>query len=650
MLEAILIATIIIFALAAGYMSFLIFERQESLSKASRYDVSWSASQGVNEFVRLLQRVTALAEEPTTPRQEEVQLRFDILKGRLNLFRSGDFERFVNQTEERQAIVGRLNDLVEQLDEMIGRVDDPETAQRILRLMAPLEADLVGLASEAAYFSSVEITQFENELLQLHRNFSLVALGFFLCGLAFIALLGWHNRLLTRTHLRLRAANRDLRRASDDLTRMAHYDLLTGLPNRLLLRKHLEEMYTSAGGRIARGSRALMCLDLDNFKNVNDTLGHPAGDALLREVATRITNLVSQNGMVARLGGDEFVIILSNIGVEDAAALAGSLVEAIGKPYELEDHQVVVGTSIGIAFAPDAAGDPDSLLKDADLALYRAKDDGRGTYRFFEPEMDAQLQRRRMLELQLRSANFDTDFELLFQPLVDLQTKKVTTIEALLRWTSTFHGTVAPDEFIPIAEDSGLIVPLGAWVLEKACTLASDLPPYINVAVNLSATQIRRSNVVDTISTILSETGLSPDRLEVEITETLLLDDNREVNSALRQLRALGVRISLDDFGTGYSSLAYLRRFTVDKVKIDRSFVADIVGDPDHLAIVQAIVGLTHALGMTSVAEGLETEEQLLLIRASGCDEAQGYLFSPPVPEDEIKEFLARRGWKLRVA
>ena len=648
LLKVFLVATIIAFALAAGYMSILIFDRRESLSNASRFDVAWSTSQGVNEFVRLLQRVTALAETPNPPSQEEVQLRFEILKSRLDHFKRGDFETFVSETEERQATVMRLSDLVNQIDGMIDQVDDPNTAQRILQMMAPLETDLIALASEAAYFSSVEVTEFERELLQLHRNFSITALGFFVCGLAFVVLLGWHNRLLNRTHLSLRAANQELHRASDDMARMVRRDLLTGLPNRLLLRERMEGIFAGCG--IARERAVLMYLDLDNFKNVNDTLGHPVGDVLLREVAERITDRVGENGMVARFGGDEFVIILQDVGAEDATAIAASLVEAVGKPYHLQGHQVIVGTSIGIAFASEATDDPDNLLQNADLALYRAKTDGRGSFRFFEPDMDMQLQRRRMLELRLHSADFDTDFELLFQPIIDMQTKKVTTIEALLRWPGAFQGTVSPDEFIPIAEHSGLIVPLGAWVLEKACIFAAGLPPDLNLAVNLSATQFHRSNVVETVSDVLSKTGLSPDRLELEITETLLLEDSREVRSALRALRSLGVRISLDDFGTGYSSLAYLRKFAVDKVKIDRSFMTGIVANPDHLAIVRAIVGLTHALEMTSVAEGLETEEQFLLIRASGCSEAQGYLFSPPVPDDEIEAFLARLGPNLRVA
>jgi diguanylate cyclase (GGDEF)-like protein len=460
-------------------------------------------------------------------------------------------------------------------------------------------------------------------------------------------MLSWHNRLLAQAHTRLGAANQDLQLASKDLARMARHDILTGLPNRLFLQERLKHVADEERGL---ATAAMMCLDLDEFKDVNDSLGHPVGDTLLQAVATRITAIIDHKGTVARVGGDEFVILLLNTTSEDVGALARALVDAIGKPFLIDGHQIAIGSSIGIALASEVGADPDNLLKSADLALYRAKADGRGNYRFFEPDMVVQLQRRRMIESKLRSARFDTDFELCFQPLIELKSKKITTVEALLRWSGASEDAVLPNEFIPVAEESGLIVPLGRWVLEKACARAAQLPSNINVAVNVSPVQFRRTDIVKTVSTVLAKTGLSPGRLELEITETLLLDDNKDVRSTLRELRSLGVNISLDDFGTGYSSLAYLRRFAVDKVKIDRSFVAGIDRDQDHLAIVQAIGGLADALGMKSVAEGVETEEQLLLVRASGCTEAQGHLFSPPVSSDGIADFFDRLGSQFLVA
>jgi predicted signal transduction protein with EAL and GGDEF domain len=305
---------------------------------------------------------------------------------------------------------------------------------------------------------------------------------------------------------------------------------------------------------------------------------------------------------------------------------------------------VVIGVSVGISTTRGNVDiNPDTLLKHADMALYRAKSDGRGTYRFFEQEMDARVQRRRTIELDLRAADFDEEFEVMFQPIVNLHTNQVTTLEALLRWPGCKHGPVETEEIIEIAENTGLIVPLGKWVLEKACKEAMCLPVKLNCAVNLSPMQFKRGSVVEMVSNVLVATGFPADRLELEITESLLLEDSVRSSFALRELRALGARISLDDFGTGYSSLSYLRKFTVDKIKIDRSFVDEISKNQDHMAIVHAIVSLSHALGMTTTAEGVETEEQLGIVRSTGCDEAQGYLLSPPKSGAEIKQWLNDR-------
>jgi diguanylate cyclase (GGDEF)-like protein len=391
------------------------------------------------------------------------------------------------------------------------------------------------------------------------------------------------------------------------------------------------------GERIA----AVFCLDLDNFKSVNDTLGHPIGDLLLREVATRISNLVRRNDTVARLGGDEFVILQVDVAQsEDVDGLAQRIIDDLSEPYHLDGHQVVIGVSVGISTTTGNFDHPDTLLKNADLALYRAKSDGRGTYRFFEQEMDARVQRRRTIELDLRAADFDEEFEVMFQPIVNLHTNQITTLEALLRWPGCRHGPVGTEEIIGIAENTGLIVALGKWMLEKACKEAMCLPDKLRFAVNLSPMQFKRGNVVDMVSKVLATTGFPSSRLELEITESLLLEDSVRSSLALRELRALGARISLDDFGTGYSSLSYLRKFTVDKIKIDRSFVDEISKNPDHMAIVNAIVSLAHALGMTTTAEGVETEEQLNIIRSTGCDEAQGYLLSPPKSGAEINQWL----------
>jgi diguanylate cyclase (GGDEF)-like protein len=784
-LKLALITAIGVLAVAAVYLSVLIFERQEMLAEVSRYNVAWSASQGVNEFLRLRQRISDLAEGKGT--KEEAQLRFDILVNRLSLFESGEFQPFVLESAQRKATVEELSNFLRRGEPLIADVERPGNAQALLAAITPLEADLIALAAEANNYGGEQVARDQQELLQLHWTFSAVAWGLVLCTFVLTVLLMWQNRLLVRTQGRLNILNEELRNTSDDLAsanaavhrandeliaqnrlfdtalhnmsqglcmfdanrrlivsnrklaamyglppdslmpgitideikqltinagtsspdiahdlhsqqltlilrkkagsllqelgdgriisilhqpmddggwiatyeditdrhhaeaqiaHMARHDALTDLPNRTVLRDRM--MSALAQGRKGEGIAAVFCLDLDNFKNVNDTLGHPIGDLLLREVAMRISNLVRRNDTVARLGGDEFVILqVDVVRSEDVDGLAQRIIDVLSEPYDLDGHQVVIGVSVGISTTTgNFEGHPDTLLKHADMALYRAKSDGRGTYRFFEQEMDARAQRRRTIELDLRAADFDEEFEVMFQPIVNLHTNQITTLEALLRWPGCRHGSVETEEIIEIAESTGLIVPLGKWVLEKACKEAMFLPDNLNFAVNLSPMQFKRGSVVDMVSKVLVATGFPAHRLELEITESLLLEDSVRSSFALRELRALGARISLDDFGTGYSSLSYLRKFTVDKIKIDRSFVEEISKNRDHMAIVNAIVSLSHALGMTTTAEGVETEEQLNVIRSTGCDEAQGYLFTPPKSGAEINQWLNDRRYR----
>jgi diguanylate cyclase (GGDEF)-like protein len=777
-LKLALITVIGVLAVAAVYLSVLIFARQEMLAEVSRYNVAWSASQGVNEFLRLRQRISDLAEGKGT--KEEAQLRFDILVNRLSLFESGEFQPFVLESAQRKATVEELSNFLRRGEPLIADVERPGNAQALLATITPLEADLIALAAEANNYGGEQVARDQQELLQLHWTFSAVAWGLMLFTFILTVLLMWQNRLLMRAQRRLNILNEELRNTSNDLAsassavhrandelvtqnhlfdtalhnmsqglcmfdanrrlivsnrklatmyglppdalvpgitldeiqqltiaagtcsadivnnvhsqqlslivrkkrgsllqvlsdgrvisilhqpmeddgwvatyeditdrhhaeaqvaHMARHDALTDLPNRTLLRDRMlsELAQHREGERIA----AVFCLDLDNFKSVNDTLGHPIGDLLLREVATRISNLVRRNDTVARLGGDEFVILQVDVAQsEDVDGLAQRIIDDLSEPYHLDGHQVVIGVSVGISTTTGNLDHPDTLLKNADLALYRAKSDGRGTYRFFEQEMDARVQRRRTIELDLRAADFDEEFEVMFQPIVNLHTNQITTLEALLRWPGCRHGPVGTEEIIGIAENTGLIVALGKWMLEKACKEAMCLPDKLRFAVNLSPMQFKRGNVVDMVSKVLAATGFPSSRLELEITESLLLEDSVRSSLALRELRALGARISLDDFGTGYSSLSYLRKFTVDKIKIDRSFVDEISKNPDHMAIVNAIVSLAHALGMTTTAEGVETEEQLNIIRSTGCDEAQGYLLSPPKSGAEINQWL----------
>jgi diguanylate cyclase (GGDEF)-like protein len=431
----------------------------------------------------------------------------------------------------------------------------------------------------------------------------------------------------------------DRRSAEARIEYMAHHDVLTQLPNRVRFREDVDR----ALSRVGRGdSVAIFCLDIDHFKEVNDTLGHPIGDALLRAVSERIKASVRPTDSIARLGGDEFAIVQTPINQPtDCISLASRLIATVAEPYELDGHQVVVGVSVGIAIAPADGNDFDRLLKNADMALYRAKADGRGVYRFFEREMDERMQARRALELDLRKALVLGEFELFYQPLIGLQTNKVTGFEALLRWRHPQRGLVMPGEFIPLAEEIGLIRPLGAWVLKRACIEAAGWPDDILVAVNLSPAQFENGAVVLHVISALEESGLPANRLELEITEAVLLRDTDTTLSALKQLRELGTQIAMDDFGTGYSSLAYLRKFPFDKIKIDRSFIHDLQERPESIAIVRAVTGLGSALNIATTAEGVETIDQLNRLRSEGCTEVQGYLFSRPRPAHELGPLLA---------
>jgi diguanylate cyclase (GGDEF)-like protein len=422
---------------------------------------------------------------------------------------------------------------------------------------------------------------------------------------------------------------------------MAHHDALTDLANRVLLNERLEHALIGAARRDEMV--AIHHLDLDQFKAVNDTLGHPGGDKLLKMVADRLRLLVRDSDTVARMGGDEFAIVQIAADPTDATTLAQRIIRTMSEPFDIDGHQAMIGASIGIAVGPGDGLSPDELLRNADLALYRAKDDGRGTFRFFEPGMDLQMQVRRIMEHDLRKALPAGELELYYQPIVNLANNEISGFEALLRWNHPTRGLVAPNAFIPLAEEIGLIVPIGEWVIKQACATAALWPEDIHVAVNISAAQFRSPGLPQIIVAALAASGLHPTRLEIEITETVLLQDKETTLAALHQLRALRVRIAMDDFGTGYSSLTYLQCFPFDKIKIDRSFVKDIAENAGSLNIVRAVAALANGLGMKATAEGVETKEQLDTIISEGCTEMQGFLFSHPLPAREIeRQFLSR--------
>ena len=434
------------------------------------------------------------------------------------------------------------------------------------------------------------------------------------------------------------------KQATAQIERMAHHDALTGLPNRLCFRDRLH-------ARIADATPdeviAVLSIDLDGFKVVNDTLGHPVGDALLRLVAQRLDDCVRQEDLLARLGGDEFAIVQMGEKQPHAAkALADRLVRTMDRPFDVDGHRIVVGTSVGVALWPDDGLDSDQLLSRADLALYDAKGAGRGDFRFFRRELGEKANNRRSLEIDLRRAVALGQLELHFQPIVSLRPasargrRPVASFEALLRWNHPERGLVMPDTFIGLAEETGLIESIGAWVLDEATTIAARWPAHIGVAVNLSPRQLKHGQLLDVVRNALLRSGLRPERLELEITESVLLVENSINVALLHELRALGIKISLDDFGIGYSSLSYLRSFPFEKIKIDRSFVCNLVDSSEAAAIVRAIATLGDSLGMIVTAEGVETEEQLQTLTRLNCHQAQGYLFGRPVPACDVAAML----------
>lgn len=427
--------------------------------------------------------------------------------------------------------------------------------------------------------------------------------------------------------------------AQEKIARLARFDELTGLANRTQFRERIADMLAAVKDRA--NHLAIHLIDLDRFKTVNDTLGHPIGDLLLKEVAARLSALVRPGDMITRFGGDEFVILQTNTSRQQAAhALASRIVKTLKEPFHIAGHRIDVGASIGIAMAPHDGVDADELIKKADMALYAAKSTGGGIHRFFAIEMEDAAQERRSLELDLREALTHDQFTLNYQPLVDLHTGSVTTCEALLRWIHPTRGNIPPSVFIPVAEETGLIIALGEWVLNRACADAADWPRNVRVAVNLSPVQFRDEGLGLQVIAALAKSGLSAQRLELEVTERLLLEDNDSTLETMHRLHELGVSLSLDDFGTGYSSLNYLRKFPFQKIKIDRSFITDLGDGRDARAIIGAVASLGAGLDKTVVAEGIETEEQMTLVRSQGCQEGQGYLFGKPMPAAEIKSRL----------
>lgn len=455
-----------------------------------------------------------------------------------------------------------------------------------------------------------------------------------------IAVMTLLARSLRRSMSKLRHAVADLRASEAQAHHLAYHDVLTGLPNRAMFEDKLDRILSTVG---AEEPLALLMLDLDRFKNVNDTLGHQAGDCVVRDFGQRLSALLRSGDAVARLGGDEFAVVLTGIpNKADVEAICLRILESVRQPFNVAGRQAFVGVSIGVALAPDAGTERVDLMRKADIALYQAKAEGRDSYRVFTAAMDESVKVRSTVEEELRAAlSSGSDLRLFYQPQVDVTGRAIVGLEALVRWHHPTRGMIAPDQFIPIAEEAGLISSLGEWVLQQAC-FASKRWPDLSIAVNLSPVQFRSKDLADRLIDIVRDAGADPRRIEFEITESLLLDDSEFSREHVKRLRQEGFKIALDDFGTGYSSLSYLRRFEVDKIKIDRSFVQHIGQQDEAVAIVTAIITLCRAIGLTVTAEGVETEDQKIFLSQTGCSEMQGYLFSRALPEEQISDLLGR--------
>jgi diguanylate cyclase (GGDEF)-like protein len=787
-IQTCLLITIAALVVAGIYTSGVIRQRQQALDKILRYNVAYDSSQAAIEFARLQMSLMQFDRAPTQANLDDAKLRFEILVNRFEVFRNGQFLRFIDMDPEHRRIFNLFKAVIAAVDPIMASADVELDADKPLALLQPLEKELIGFASQANRFVAALAAGDHAQLVRLHWQFSSLTFGLMICGLCLGLVMMWHNRLLMRAHDRLSATTGDLKRAAADLAaanvtietandglrrqnsllvqkenalqeqnmlfdaalnnmsqglcmfdaalrpivfnrqfehlfhvrdlprpdtfpgiesdrslremtpelaarlseniggaraaafetefsdgrviavsqrpmpdgdwvatfedvteqrraqariiHMARHDGLTNLPNRYAFRERLQDAIEESAA--SSSMLAVMCVDLDNFKEVNDTLGHPVGDALLCAAAERLTACIRETDMVARFGGDEFAILQPSIGrAEEAEGLAERLVEAMRKPFQLNGELVYVTGSLGVALSPTHGDDPDVLLKNADLALYAAKAEGRRTFRFFEPEMEERLSSRHAMERDLRQALEAGQFDLHYQPVVHLRTMKVTGFEALLRWKHPVRGSVPPSIFIPIAEDAGLIAEIGRWVLRQACADAVRWPPHLKVSVNLSAAQFAHGDITADITDALRSASLRPERLIVEITESLLLIDNKGTLDTLKRLKALGIEIAMDDFGTGYSSLSYLRNYPFDRIKIDRAFVSTASQGEQAGAIIQTIVHLGRSLGMTTVAEGVETEKDLNMVLAAGCSEGQGYLFSPAVPRDQVFALLA---------
>lgn len=634
-MNRILTAIILSLFIVTGYITYLVHERQSELQKLTRYTDSWSVSQIVSEYMRLEARLSAMGLGVKGSDHDEVRLRLEIMMSQIALLQQGDLGKFIGKDPHRKAIVNSLIDLLDRLDKQL---DTMTTAQLKLMLqeMSTLDGPLTSLASTslAQDFNLVNLTH--DKIQNLYYIYSAISILLIVLCITLGLLMLKQNNTLRRAHVRMKLLATDLQASKEKLQVQnrrlqydAYHDSLTGMPNRLSFWQRLQEVVNQV--RPYNGSAVVMLFDLDNFKDVNDTQGHDAGDKLLQDLASRLSFFRKTSETLYRLGGDEFALVSHDLTEEMALERAKVIREKISQPYQIYDSLIQIGACIGIVIS-DGESRTDYLYKCADLALYEAKKEGSGNVQVFRPGLLQRQQENKSFEDDLMQALNKGEFRVYYQPIADTMNGEIYGYEALVRWYHPLRGSVPPTEFIPVAEKIGLINQLGVWVLRTACEAAASWSSPLKVSVNVSPVQLMNSSLTDTVVTILRTTGLDPYRLDLEITESDVFNENTRSLEILSQLRELGVQISIDDFGTGYSSLSRLSYFPFDKIKIDRSFVINIPDQKDDLDIVRLIISMGKSLHMRIVAEGVETEEQLESLRKLGCDLVQGYLIGKPGP------------------
>lgn len=634
-MNRILTAIILLLFLVTGYITYLVHERQIELQKLTRYTDSWSVSQIVSEYMRLEARLSAMGLEVKGSDHDEVRLRLEIMMSQIALLQQGDLGKFIGKDPHRKAIVDRLIDILDRLDKQL---DTMSTAQLKLMLqeMSTLDGPLTSLASTslAQDFNLVNLTH--DKIQNLYYIYSAISILLIILCITLGLLMLKQNNTLRRAHVRMKLLATDLQASKEKLQVQnrrlqydAYHDSLTGMPNRLSFWQRLQEVVNQV--RPYNGSAVVMLFDLDNFKDVNDTQGHDAGDKLLQDLASRLSFFRKSSETLYRLGGDEFALVSHDLNEEMALERAEAIREKISQPYQIYDTLIQIGACIGIVIS-DGESRTDYLYKCADLALYEAKKEGSGKVQVYRPGLLQRQQENKSFEDDLIQALNKGEFRVYYQPIADTMNGEIYGYEALVRWFHPLRGSVPPTEFIPVAEKIGLINQLGEWVLRTACEAAASWSSPLKVSVNVSPIQLINSSLTDTVVAILRSTGLDPHRLVLEITESDVFNENTRSLEILSQLRELGVQISIDDFGTGYSSLSRLSYFPFDKIKIDRSFVINIPDQKDDLDIVRLIISMGKSLHMRIVAEGVETEAQLQSLRKLGCDLVQGYLIGKPGP------------------